>query len=344
MKLPFMLVVPGGLEMSFAAFLFPKKNRSGLGPQGDPVHRGPRSIAHRVGACKALGGGRPDTHTTFKAHGAGLTVLWVWALLWCQSLFIDPQWLAYLGVSLNAHGHTHLHAHGHPFVDARSWWGIPNTLDVLSNLPMLLVGLWGMARIGRTRPHTSLFASQARRSALLAFAGLVLTWTGSSVYHWHPVPATLVLDRLGMAVTFAGVLGWAVAERLPVLGATRFAGRVMAAGVVSAVLPVWGDRVMPWAVLQFGGLALVLAHAALTLHEGPDRWTFKSPWLALVGCYVLAKWLEMQDEQVFIWTHQRVAGHTLKHLAAACALMPLALLIKGCGKMPGRQAFIRNAI
>ncbi|MGV0985638.1 MAG: hypothetical protein ACOYB2_13895 [Limnohabitans sp.] len=330
--------------MSFAAFSFPKKNRSGLGPQSDPVHRGPRPIAHRVGAYKDLGGGRPDTHTTFKAHGAGSIVLCVWALLWCLSLFIDPQGLASLGVSLNAHGHTHLHAHGHPFVDARSWWGIPNTLDVLSNLPMLLVGLWGMVRIGRTWPSAWPSASQARRPALLAFAGLVLTWAGSSVYHWHPVPATLVLDRLGMAVTFAGVLGWAVAERLHLLWATRFAGCVVVAGAVSAALPVCGGRVMPWAVLQFGGLALVLAHAALTLREGAGRWTFKSPWLALVGCYVLAKWLELQDEQIFVWTHQLVAGHTLKHLAAACALIPLALSLTDCGRMPSEQALTRNAI
>lgn len=272
--------------------------------------------------------------------GVGIKVLMLWALLWCLSLLIDPQWLASLGVSLNAHGHTHLHVHGHPFVDARSWCGIPNTLDVLSNLPFLLVGLWGGWRVCRILPRLS----PTRKPALLCFAGLVLTWAGSSVYHWHPVPETLVLDRLGMAVTFAGVLGWAVAERLQVLWATRFALGVMLAGGVSAALPVWGGQVMPWAVLQFGGLALLVAHAVLTLREGSCGWTFKSPWLALVGFYVLAKWLEMQDEQFFVWTHQLVAGHTLKHLAAACALIPLALSITGCGKMPSQQAFSRNAI
>jgi hypothetical protein len=326
--------------MSFVAFAFLKKNRLGLGPQVDPVHRGPRPIAHRLGSYKDLGGGRLDTHKPSTAHGAVLTVLWLWTLLWCLSLFIDPQWLTSLGVSLNAHGHTQLHAHGHPFVDARSWWGIPNTLDALSNLPMLGVGLWGVGRIHCILPRASL----ARRPALLAFAGLVLTWAGSTVYHWHPVPATLVLDRLGMAVTFAGVLGWAVAERLHLPWATRFAGCVVVAGAVSAALPVWGGRVMPWAVLQFGGLALVLAHAALTLREGAGRWTCKSPWLALVGCYVLAKWLELQDEQVFIWTRQWISGHTLKHLAAACALVPLAVSLPDCGRMPSQQAFDRNAI
>lgn len=270
------------------------------------------------------------------AVGVGIQVLLIWGLLWWSSLFIDPQWLASLGWALNAHGHAHLYAHGHPFVDARSWWGIPNTLDVLSNLPMLLVGLWGVGRIHRLLPRGSL----ARRPALLAFAGLVLTSAGSSVYHWHPMPATLVLDRLGMAVTFAGVLGWAVAERLQVVWAFRLALCVLVVGGLSAALPMWGGQVMPWAVLQYGGLVLVLAHAALTLHEGAERWTFTSPWLALVGFYVLAKWLELQDEPIFMWTHQLASGHSLKHLASALALVPLA----GCGKMPSQQVFDRNAI
>ena len=325
--------------MSFAAFSSPKIDRSGLGPQGNAARRLPRAFAHRVGSYKETCGGRPETHTTFKDHGLGSRVLWLWALLWCLSLFIDPQWLASLGWSLNAHGHTHLHAHGHPFVDTRSWWGIPNTLDVLSNLPMLGVGLWGVGRIHRLLPRASL----ARKPALLAFAGLVLTWAGSSVYHWHPVPATLVLDRLGMAVTFAGVLGWAVAERLQVVWAYRLTWCVMVAGGVSAALPLWGGQVMPWAVVQFGGLALVLAHAALTLRDGAGRWTFNSPWLALVGFYMLAKWLELQDEQIFMWTHQWFAGHTLKHLAAALALIPLAVSLTDCGKIPNQQAFTRNA-
>lgn len=181
-----------------------------------------------------------------------IQALTVWALLWCLSLCIDPQWLVSLGLSLNAHGHAHLHAHGHPFVDARSWWGISNTLDVLSNWPMLGVGLWGCWRIRRILPRASL----VRRPAMLAFVGLVLTGVGSSVYHWHPVPETLVLDRLCMAVTFAGVLVWAVAERLQVVWAHRFALCVMVACGVSAALPLWIGYVMPWAVLQFGGLAL----------------------------------------------------------------------------------------
>jgi hypothetical protein len=68
--------------------------------------------------------------------------------LWLLALLVGPELLVALGFTLNPHGHTHLHAHGHPFADARTLWGVPNAMDVLSNLPLALagaVGLWVMS-------------------------------------------------------------------------------------------------------------------------------------------------------------------------------------------------------
>jgi hypothetical protein len=264
----------------------------------------------------------------------------LWALLWGASGFIGADALASLGISLNAHGHSHLHVHGHPFADARSWWGIPNTVDVLSNLPMSAVGLWGCWRVAHLLPRHSL----CKMPALLAFAGLVLSGVGSWIYHWHPVPETLVLDRMGMAVTFAGVLGWVVAERLQAVWSYRFALCVMVLGWVSAAWPVWQGKLMPWVVLQFGGLLLIAGHAALSAGPSQQALRFKTAWWGVVAWYVLAKLFELFDAQVWVWTHELVAGHALKHLVAACALWPLLVACSDCGKMPGQQAFVRNAV
>jgi len=38
-----------------------------------------------------------------------------------------------------------LDAHYHEFADARTLFGIPNALDVLSNIPFLIVGIWAVA-------------------------------------------------------------------------------------------------------------------------------------------------------------------------------------------------------
>ena len=40
-------------------------------------------------------------------------------------------------------------AHQHGFADARTLWGVPCALDVLSNLPFALAGAWGLALLWR---------------------------------------------------------------------------------------------------------------------------------------------------------------------------------------------------
>src|SRR5436190_12124751 len=90
----------------------------------------------------------------------------------------------------------------HNFADQRSWLGIPNTLNVVSNLPFLLVGILGFFARPRDLPYVVLFC------------GVTLTAFGSSWYHWSPNNATLVWDRLPMAVGFMGLLAAITAERI----------------------------------------------------------------------------------------------------------------------------------
>jgi hypothetical protein len=235
-------------------------------------------------------------------------------LLWLVALAAGPLFLAVTGISLNPHGHTQLHAHGHPFVDARTLLGLPNAMDVLSNLPLSLAGLWGLLAL-RCRP----LPGATQRAAQVFFAGLLLTGFGSAWYHWSPDAAGLVWDRLGMAVTFAGALGLAVSERVGQAPARATVWTTLLLATASAALPLWTGNVLPWAVVQFGGMALIVwlalqrpAVGAIGIRLG-----------ALIGLYALAKVLELGDEAVFHATAETVSGHSLKHVAAAVAAWPV---------------------
>lgn len=154
---------------------------------------------------------RPSNLSPFAVMAWGLLALW--AIAWLT----EPTLLSMTGLTLNPHGRAHLHAHGHPFVDARSWWGVPNTLDVLSNLSLVLAGATGFCFL----PGRAL-ARPTANALRVFFAGLILSGMGSAVYHWAPDAGSLVIDRLGMAVAFAGVLALAVGEpALPVLWSLR---------------------------------------------------------------------------------------------------------------------------
>jgi hypothetical protein len=214
----------------------------------------------------------------------------------------------------------------HAFADQRVLWGLPFAMDVLSSLPFALAGAAG-ARCLFALPACKVGIGQ-RAMAALFLAGLVLTAAGSMWYHLRPDDAGLAIDRYAMAVAFAGLLGLAAAGRV-----SERAGVVLGlALLVLAPLGVqaWSatGNVLPWAVLQFGGMALVLWLALL--RPGPGALDIR--WGLVILAYAAAKLLEANDHWVYQATGQLVSGHTLKHVVAALAAWPVVAAIRSRAK------------
>lgn len=70
----------------------------------------------------------------------------------------------------------------------------------------------------------------------------------------------LLWDRLGMVLPFAGLLGLAGASRVSARAGAAAAGTVLLAGPL-AVLWWSHSGNLPWAVVQLGGMLVVLALA-----------------------------------------------------------------------------------
>lgn len=259
---------------------------------------------------------RPFSLAVFTLMAGSLLMLWVFAWL------LGPTVVSLLDLSLNPQGHAPLHAHGHPFVDARGWWGVPNTLDVLSNWPLVIAGVAGFWCLrGRT---LDLSTGHALR---VFFAGLIFSGLGSATYHWAPDAGSLVIDRLGMAVAFAGVLALSVAERVGQQEARWFLPTVLVLALVSAVLPHLQGNVLPWTVVQFGGMGLVVWAAT----RRPVQGALGVSLAGLIAWYAVAKLLEFGDEAAFRATGEWVSGHSLKHVAAACAALPILVGLRRRG-------------
>lgn len=205
----------------------------------------------------------------------------------------------------------------HDFADQRSWLGIPNFGDVVSNLPFALVGLWGLvALLGLTSVR---FADHRERWLYVTmFLSLILTSIGSAYYHLAPSNARLVWDRIPIMMVFMALLSSVIAERISVNVGFALFPLLEVAGIASVLL--WraselkghGDLRFYAAVQVYSILILLLA---LLL---PPRYSRGFDFAVVVGFYVLAKILEETDKQVFGLGHL-VSGHTLKHLAAAAA-------------------------
>ena len=225
----------------------------------------------------------------------------------------------------------------HHFADQRSWLRLPFATDVLSNLPFALWGALGLHQL-RSRPPQRLGTSQ-HGTARLFFAGLVLTAVCSSWYHWQPDDAGLVVDRLGMVVAFAGLLGLAAAGRISARAGTALALAVLALGPLSVAAWAQSGNLMPWVALQLGGMAMVLWLASRAPLPGalPVRWG------AVILIYALAKLFEQGDHQVYELLGHAISGHSLKHLLASLAAWPVCAAICAPQHYLARQATGRTA-
>ena len=208
-------------------------------------------------------------------------------------------------------------AHQHTLADQRALWGIPCALDVLSNLPFAIAGLWGLVTLRRVAP--GMLDAPTRALASLFFAGLVCTAAGSALYHWQPQDAGLLWDRLGMVLPFAGLLGLAGASRVSARAGAAAAGTVLLAGPLAVLWWSHSGNLLPWAVVQLGGMLVVLALACLPRRDGALALHLG----AVMALYALAKLFEAADHAVFEATGQAVSGHSLKHVLAAAAAWPV---------------------
>lgn len=213
-------------------------------------------------------------------------------------------------------------ANYHAFADQRILWGLPFAMDVLSNLLFALAGGAGVWLLCETPPRQ--LSNVQRAMAALFFVGLLLTAGGSAWYHWQPDDAGLVVDRAGMAVAFAGLLGLAAAGRV-----SERAGALLGLAVlVLAPLSIkaWSStgNVLPWAALQLGGMALIVWLA----WRKPQPAALDVRWGWLVVAYGAAKLLEFNDHAIFDLTGHLVSGHTLKHLVAALAALPVLAAVR----------------
>ncbi len=219
--------------------------------------------------------------------------------------------------------------HFHDFADQRSWLGMPCALDVLSNLPFALFGLLGLRVLGRV---PQLGATQLRLAALF-FGGLLVTALGSAVYHWAPDDAGLVVDRLAMTVAFAGLLGLGAALHLSARAGLALAAVVLLLGPVTVAVWAAQGNLLPWALLQGGGLVLLGVLAFMQPLPG----ALAVRWGAVIAIYVVAKLCEQADHAIYQATGEIISGHSLKHLVAAFAAWPVISALRALGQNATQQ-------
>ncbi len=212
----------------------------------------------------------------------------------------------------------------HVFADQGAGIGIPNLLNVLSNLPFAVVGVAGLYYCYRYRSiaHAGIFA--------IIFSGVFLAAFGSAYYHWSPDNQTLVWDRLPMSIAFMGFFTYVLTDRVGD-GCRRLLWPFLLLGIASVGYWAWTESLGEgdlrfYALVQFVPLMLT----PLILYLFPGSTGDLKYYVGLLLCYGLAKLLEYLDYEVWELVDV-ISGHSLKHIAAAAGTYYILLLLKAYG-------------
>lgn len=212
------------------------------------------------------------------------------------------------------------------FIDERPFLGIPSFWNVVSNLPLLLVGAWGALVVARAGERA--FAEPAEKWAYgLCFGAVGLAGIGSTYFHLAPDADRLMWDRLPIALGFMALLAGVIADRVSVQAGWRALAPLLVAGAASVFYWRWSmlrgtENIVPYAIVQYGALAAIVMLGALR-----SRYTRGFDLFVVAAIYGAAKIAEMLDRPIYA-LGEVLSGHTLKHVLAAVAIWWLIRMLQ----------------
>lgn len=209
----------------------------------------------------------------------------------------------------------------HQFADARPLLGIPNFWNVVSNLPFVLIGLWGILKFDR-KSELAIFI-------WIFFLGFFLTGFGSAYYHWAPTNASLVWDRLPMTIAFmsffAMMLALHIDDRIGRLAIIP----LLVLGIGSVFYWAYTESLARgdlrlYAAVQF--IPIFLIPLAIVLFP-VQRYQLKY-FFALLAAYLGAKVFEHFDSVIYAYIP--MSGHAIKHVSASLSGLAFFFLVQSC--------------
>lgn len=225
-------------------------------------------------------------------------------------------------VGLYIHGSIPQWASYHDFADKRSFCGLPNIMDTMSNIAFLIAGIYLMWKFNVVKKqHIIEFRDKFFYVAMSL--SLMALFMGSYYYHWHPDNQRLIWDRLPIA-SFFSLLFMQILFQLKILKDKKLNLMMAISYWLFSCLSVFiwsytGD-LRTYAFAQFYPLACVLLMGVSCLMTPEYRKYTQSFFILIVG-YGLAKIFESHDYEFLIYTHGKISGHTTKHLVAGLTML-----------------------
>lgn len=225
------------------------------------------------------------------------TILFFIAFYWVLPLYPQPE-------------------HYHEFSGDLPILGIPNFMNVTSNIFYIIAGILGLYRIRQRR----LILPNDRWSYF--FIALIFVGLGSGYYHFAPTTHTLFWDRLPMSIGFAFLSANFLAERYTACEGKTTLFLLLGFSLYSVIHWHLGELIglgdlRLYGITQFATIALI---AGVLLFSPRNSRLDRPYWILFIG-YTIAKICEMLDPAIFSLSHELLGGHVIKHIISGIALI-----------------------
>ncbi|CAA7039802.1 unnamed protein product [Microthlaspi erraticum] len=224
-------------------------------------------------------------------------------------MFITPK------VPLNSFRH-------HVFADKRNFMGVPNTLNVMTNFPFLIIGVLGFVLcIGGSFFNISLKGEIWGWT--LFYASISSLAFGSAFYHLKPDDNRMIFDTLPIMTAYSSLFSSFLVERAgETVGLSCLVLLLFISFLSVGYARVFNDLRLCMTFQLIPCLAIPVMAVLL-----PPKYTHSKFWLCATAAYAIAEIEGLADNKIYNANRYIISGHSLGHLCRALATVLLTVML-----------------
>ncbi|XP_018446742.1 uncharacterized protein LOC108818307 isoform X1 [Raphanus sativus] len=233
------------------------------------------------------------------------------------SLFIC--WLILLFITPKVPLHSFRH---HVFADKRNFMGVPNTLNVMTNFPFLIIGVLGFVLcVGGSFFNISLKGEIWGWT--LFYASVSSLAFGSAYYHLKPDDNTIVWDTLPILIAYSSLFSSFLVERAgEKVGLSCLVLLLFISFLSVAYARVFNDLRLCMTFQLIPCLAIPIMTVLL-----PPKYTHSRFWLLATAAHSVSKIEGLADSKIYNANGYIISGHSLGHLCSALSMLLLSVML-----------------
>nr|XP_011458907.1 PREDICTED: uncharacterized protein LOC101307374 isoform X1 [Fragaria vesca subsp. vesca] len=210
----------------------------------------------------------------------------------------------------------------HHYADMRNFLGVPNTLNVITNFPFLVVGVLGFVLCLQGGFFNISLPGEVWGWALF-YAGIAGLAFGSAYYHLKPDDSRVTWDTLPMMITLSSLFSSFLVERV----GERIGLSCLFALLFIAFLSTAYERTCnDIRLYMMFELIPCIAIPGMTF-VFPPKYTHSRYWLWAAGAYILSKFEAFADMKIYHANQYTISGHSLEHLCLVIVPVLLSIML-----------------